>query len=227
MFPSPPIDAVDCTLHVGPSMEQLLEETETALRVEASKTHILKIENAGLLTKVGILKKEVGILSKERYTLIYEKRTLENRLGDFNSCQESRIEYEQLKTEFMVMKTQRAREHILQERNLQMAKETQIQLAAAKQAKAKSKIAHSHELEQVRRERDELKQQHQILLAATPAVIITSAVAAAVATTTVAKGKSPGVTALQEDNNRLNLALAPKHSYSQNNRLKSTGSNPF
>lgn len=89
MFPSPPIDAVDCTLYVGPSMEQLLEETETALRVEASKTHILKIENAGLLTKVGILKKEVGILSKERYTLIYEKRTLENRLGDFNSCQES------------------------------------------------------------------------------------------------------------------------------------------
>lgn len=108
----------------------MLEEKETALRVAAIKIHILKREIAELLTKEDILEKEVDFISKERYTLIYEKLTLENRFGDFNLCQESRIEHEQLNTEFMAMKTQRAREHILQERNLQIAKETKIQLAA-------------------------------------------------------------------------------------------------
>lgn len=207
-FPSSPIDAVDCTFRIGPSMEQLLEETKTAFQDAASKIHNLEKDNAGLGIKVEILEKEIDFISHERYALIYEKWTLENKLGDFNLWRETQSEYEKLNMELIMIKSQRAEEHILQERTLKIAKEAKIQLAAAKQAGAKSKIAHSHELEQVRRERDESKEQHQTLLAAATAANTTSAVTAATAsTTTVAKGSIAGVIALQEDNNRLTLAL--------------------
>jgi len=42
------------------------------------------------------------------------------------------MEYDNLSTDFVVMKNQRAKELILQEQNLQIAKETKVELAAAK-----------------------------------------------------------------------------------------------
>lgn len=188
-------------------MEKLLERAITALEEAVSKIHYLGMENAGLCRRVEILDKGIDFISHEHYALIYKKWTLANKLIDFDFWQESQTKYEKLKVEFMRMKRQRARE---QERTLQIAKEAKIQLAEAKLAEAKSKIAHSHELEQVRRERDESKEQHQTLLAATNAAITTSAVTAT--TTTVANGSIPGFIALQADNNRLTLALRSKTS---------------
>ena len=208
--------AIDCSVDVGPSMQQLLEEKITARSDAASKIDNLDRENAGLRAKVGRLESEVDFLSNDRYALVREKWTLENRLGDFNSWPEFRIEYDQLTTEFIAMKTQRAREHILQEQTLQIAKETKAELAATKRAEGLSKIAHSKELEQVQHERDEIKEKYQILLATTTATTATTdalAVTAASDTaTTVAKETSPGDVALQEENTRLALALRSQSS---------------
>lgn len=168
-------------------MEELLKEKETALQDAATKTHSLERELVGLRVKEFFLEEKVDFILKERYALIYEKWILKNRLADLNSWRESRIEYDKLATEFTVMKRQRAREQILQEQTLQIAKEAKIQLAAAKQAEAKRKIAQSQELEQARRKRDESKEQYQTLLAAITAAAVTAAATA----TAVAKGNSP------------------------------------
>ena len=166
-FPTPPIIAIDSPVEVGPSMQQLLEEKETALTDAASKIDNFDRETACLRAKVRRLESEVDFLSSDRYTLVREKIILENRLGDFNSWPEFRIEFDHLTTEFIAMKMQRAREHVLQERYLEIARETRVELAAAKQATTMSKIAHSEELELVQQERDQAMEKYRILLATT------------------------------------------------------------
>ncbi len=210
-FPAPPIVATDSPAHVGPTTEELLAEKETALNAAVSKNDNLDRENAGLRAKVARLQTEVDFITKDRYALVREKLTLENKLGDFNSWPEFRIEYDQLTTEFVAMKRQRAREHILQQRTLQIAKERKVELAAAKRAEAMSKVAHSKELERAQQERDGIKEKYQILLATTSAVAANAAVNTAPAATatapTEATIETPGDFDLQEESNRLTLTL--------------------
>ena len=223
-FPAAPMIAIDNPVDVGPSVQQLLEEKNSAINDAASKIDNLDRENAGLRAKVGWLQSEIDFLANDRYTLIREKWILENKLGDFNSWPEFRIEYDQLTTEFVAMKRQRAREHILQEQTLQMAREAKAELAATKMAEARRKLAHSkeleqvqQELEQVQQERDNAKEKYENLLATTTAGTTTPAVAATTATTaatatTVIKGNSPGDIALQEENAQLTLTLRSQSS---------------
>lgn len=213
-------------------MQQLVEEKDVALVEAATKIENLDKENAFLREKVERLEKEVDFVSNDRYALVRDKCILQNKLGDFSSWPEFRVEYDNLATEFGVMKRQRAREHIVQEQVLQIAKEANLQLAEAKLAKAVSKIAHSEELKQAQKERDEAKESNQALLAktaaaaatiasTTPATIAPAIVTPAVASPAVA---SPAVVtpaiatiaatesalggkALQEENTRLTLAL--------------------
>ena len=212
-FPALPIVATDSLAHVGPTTEELLAEKETALNAAVSKNDNLDRENAGLRAKVARLQTEVDFITKDRYALVREKLTLENKLGDFNSWPEFRIEYDQLTTEFVAMKRQRAREHILQQRTLQIAKERKVELAAAKQAEAMSKVAHSKELERAQQERDGIKEKYQILLATTSAAAANAAVNTAPAATATATApteatiETPGDFDLQEESNRLTLTL--------------------
>ena len=209
-FPAAPMIAID----VGPSMQQLLEEKNSAINDAASKIDNLDRENTGLRAKVGRLQSEADFLANDRYTLIREKWILENRLGHFNSWPEFRIEYDQLTTEFVAMKRQRAREHILQEQTLQIAKEAKAELAATKMAGAMRNLAHSKELEQAQQERDNTKEKYENLLATTTAGTTTPAVAATTAATvtTVIKGNSPGDIALQEENAQLTPTLRSQSS---------------
>lgn len=208
-------------------MQQLVEEKDVALVEAASKIENLDKENAFLREKVERLEKEVDFVSNDRYALVRDKCILQNKLGDFSSWPEFRVEYDNLATEFEVMKRQRAREHIVQEQVLQIAKEANLQLAEAKLAKAVSKIAHSEELKQAQKERDEAKESNQALLAktaaaaatiasTTPATIAPAIVTPAVATpavvtpaiaTIAATESALGGKALQEENTRLTLAL--------------------
>ena len=178
-FPPPII------LEEGPSLEQLLREKENSLKEAAGKNEDLNKEVAGLRAKVERLEKDEEIISKDRYALVRENCILQNKLGDFNSWPEFRVEYDELATKYEAMKRQRAREHISQDQILHIAKETKLELAAAKRAEAVSKTAHSEELKVVKQERDEARGKHQTLLD-------TTAAAAA---------------ALQEENARLTLAL--------------------
>lgn len=196
--------AIDSPLDVGPSMQQLLEEKDTALNDTANKIENLDREITGLRAKVGWLESEVDFLTNDRYALVREKLTLQNKLGDFKSWPEFRMEYDNLTTDFVVMKSQRAKELILQEQTLEIAKETKAELAATKLAEAMSKTAHSKKFEQVQQERDEAKEKYQTLLATT------TITPAATAATTVVKEESPRHIALQNGNIALqkeNIAL--------------------
>ena len=213
-FPAPPTIAIDVSLvDVGPSLQKLLEEKETAVEDATIKTNALDKENAGLRAKVDRLQKDVDFISKDRYALVRENCILQNKLGDFNSWPEFRVEYDELTTKFEAMKRQRAREHISQEQVLHIAKEAKLELAAAKRDEAMRKIDHNEELKQVQQERDEAKKRYQTLLAkttaaTTTAVFTTAAITTAVSTTTtVAKANTPGDIALQEEIARLTLAL--------------------
>lgn len=211
-FPAHPIATVHSPLHIGPSTEQLLEESESARNAEARET-------AALRAKVDRLQTEVEYITKDRYTLVEKNLILENRLGDFSSWPEFRIEYDQLTTEFVAMKRAREREHTLQEQTHQIAEEARIELAAAKRAQAKSDIEHRKELKRLQQERDEAKEKYGILLAtnsasaanttATTAPAVPAA-AAAVSTTTVPRRNIPGDSNLQEESNRLTLLLATR-----------------
>lgn len=109
------------------------------------------------------------------------------------------------------MKRQRAKEHILQERTKQIAKEAKIELAAAKRAEAMSKIANRKELERLQKERDEAKQKYRILFATTSAAAATpTATTAPTVTATVPKGNIPGGFNLQEESARLTRILHSK-----------------
>ncbi|MCJ1347692.1 hypothetical protein MMC31_005921 [Peltigera leucophlebia] len=201
-------------VHVGPNMQQLPEIKETALKDAVSQNDDLDKENAGLRAKVERLEKEVDFISKDRYALVRENCILQNKLGDFNSWPEFRVEYDQLSTEFVAMKRQRAREHISSEQILYIAKQARAELAAAKRAEGLSIIAHSDELRQIQHERDEAKEKYQNLLATTTAAAATTAITtmtatAATSAVTIASAevKTPGDKALQEENIRLTLAL--------------------
>ena len=91
-----------------------------------------KTPGSGLHTKVDRLQNEVDFIAKNRYALVRDKCILQNKLGDFNSWPEFRIEYDQLATEFEAMKRQRAREHISHEQILLIAREAMLELATAK-----------------------------------------------------------------------------------------------
>lgn len=194
-------------------MQQLVEEKETALKEAASKNGDLDKEINGLRAKVARLEKEVDLISADRYALVRDKCILQNKLGDFNSWPEFRVEYDQLATEFEAMKRQRAREHISQEQVLGIAKGAKLQLAEAKRAIAMTKIAHSEELKQVQQERDLAKESYQTLLAKTTAAAATIAstttitVVTPTIATTAATEVAPGDKVLQEENTRLTLAL--------------------
>lgn len=186
-------------------MQLLLEEKETALTDADSKIDNLDRETACLRAKVRRLESEVDFITTDCYTLVREKITLENRLQDFNSWPEFRIEFGQLTTEFIAMKMQRAREHVLQERYLEIAREARVELAVAKQ------------------ERDEAMEKYRILRAKTTTTTFTAAPAAVTATTSpvanavaaipVVKENSPGDIALKAENTRLTLALRPQSSF--------------
>ena len=195
-------------------MQQLVEEKETGLKEAASRNGDLDKEINGLRAKVARLEKEVDFISTDRYALVRDKCILQNKLGDFNSWPEFRVEYDQLATEFEAMKRQRAREHISQAQVLEIAKEAKLQLAEAKLAIAMSKIAHSEELKLVQQERDLAKESYRTLLAKTTAAAatiasttITAVVTPAIATTAAATEVTPGDKVLQEENTRLTLAL--------------------
>lgn len=195
-------------------MQQLVEEKETVLKEAASKNGDLDKEINGLRAKVARLEKEVDLISADRYALVRDKCILQNKLGDFNSWLEFRVEYDQLATEFEAMKRQRAREHISQEQVLGNAKGAKLQLAEAKRAIAMIKIAHSEELKQVQQERDLAKESYETLLAKTTAAAATIASTTTTTTvvtptiaTTAATEVAPGDKVLQEENTRLTLAL--------------------
>lgn len=174
-------------------MQLLLEEKGIALRDAASKNENLDRENAGLRAKVERLEKEVEFISKDRYAFVRENCVLQSRLGDFNSWQEFRVEYDELVREFQAMKKQRAREHIFQEQISDIAKEAKLELSTIKRAAAMSKVAYSEEFKQARQERNETREKYQTLLANSGTSITTTATNAAVATITVAaEGSTPG-----------------------------------
>lgn len=203
-FSPPHIIAIE----VSPSMELLLEERDISLEDAASKTDTLDRENAGLRVKVERLEKEVEFITKDRYAFVRENCVLQNRLMDFNSWPDFRVEYDELVAEFQAMKRQRTREHILQEQFSHIAKGAKLELAAAKRAGVMSKVAHSEELKQAQQERDEASEKYQTLLANSATSTTTTATNAAVATIAVApEGSNPGDRALQEENIRLTLDL--------------------
>lgn len=206
-FPPPPTVPINVGLvDVGPSMEQLLEDREKSLKVAASKNDDLGKENAGLRAKVDYLQKELDFTAKDRYALIREKFILQNKLEDLNSWPEFRVEYDELATQYEVMKRQRAREHISQEQILYIAKDAKLELAAVKRAEAMNKIAHSEELKMVKQEHDKAREKYQTLLTTT------TTTATAIATTAAAGRDTLGDKALQEENTRLTLALHSKTS---------------
>lgn len=190
---------------VGPSMEQLLRDKESLLQDAVIENGHLDKENSGLRAKVNRLEKEVDFISKDWYALVRENCILQNKLGDFNSWPEFRIEFDELATQFEAMKRARATEHISQEQILHIAKEAKLELAATKRAEATSKTAHSEELKLVKQERDDAREMYQTLLA-------TNTAPAIVTTTAASEGLTPGDKALQEKNTRLNLALRSKTS---------------
>lgn len=81
---------------------------------------------------------------------------------------------------------------------LHIATEAKLELASAKRAAAMSKIAHSEELNLLKRERDDARENHETLVTNTN-------IAAAAATAT--KRNTPGDRVLREENTRLTLAL--------------------
>ena len=179
-FPAYSIAAVDTSrAHVGPSMEQLLEENRIALDTAVSKSNDLDRESAGLAAKVDRLQRKVYYVTNDCYAVVRENLILQNQLGDFNPCPKFRIEYDQLTADFVAMKSQREKEHAIQEQTRLIVEERKVELAAAKRAAAKIKKAHCKELERLQRERDKAKEKYQALLATTSA-------SAAAATNTVA-----------------------------------------
>lgn len=126
------------------------------------------------------------------------------------------MEYDNVSTDFVVMKNQRAKRTHLARAKL-TNREINQSLSSRRQilAKAIRKIAHSKELEQVQQERDEAKEKHQSLLATTAVI-------------TVVKGESPRDIALRKENTRLTFALCFKSSlFSKKNPPILTGCNPF
>ena len=107
---------------------------------------LVQQKNAELRAKIVTLEKNFNDLSLERYDLYHEIALLEIKLKDPNFWSESRSEYEQLNTKFIEMKRQQT----------------------------ETEFAHHHELNQVRQECDELKEQNPILLAAATAAITAS-----------------------------------------------------
>ena len=206
IFPSPIIET-----DVGPSIVQLLEEkkaslkdAKTALKDTTAKNEELHKANAGLRAKIDRLQKELEFTSNDRYELVGKTWVLQNRLGDFESWPQFREEFDLLTTQYSAMQRQRAREETSREQILHVAKEARRQLEVAKRAEAMSKIAHSKELESVKRERDEARENYETLLATTAA-----------ATTPIIATTAAGVStlrdkALQEENTRLTLALRSK-----------------
>lgn len=195
-FPPPiPVD-VSLTVDVGIATEQLLEENEKSLKEAATKNDELDKQITMLRAKVGRLEKELDFTSKDRYELIRKTWTLQNRLGDFQSWPQFREEYDLLVAEYGAMQRQRAREDISHQQLLHTAK---LELASAKRAAAMSKIAHSEELNLLKRERDDARENYETL------VTTTNTAAATVATVT--QGNTPGDKVLQEENTRLTLAL--------------------
>ena len=178
-------------------MEELLEEKEKSLKDVASKNDDLDKESAGLRAKIDRLQKEVDFISKDRYALVRENCILQNKLGDFNSWPEFRVEYDELATQYEAMERQRAREQISHEQILQVAKKAKLELAAVKRAEAMSKTAHSEELKLVKQERDDAREKYKTLLNTTTT--------AATAATTV--GNNPREIALKKENIRLTVAL--------------------
>ena len=174
----------------GPSLEQLVREKENSLKEAAGKNEDLDKEVAGLRAKVNRLEKDVDISSKDRYAFVRENCILQNKLGEFNSWPEFRVEFDELATQYEAMKRQRAREHISEDQILHIAKEAKLELAVAKRAEAMSNIAHSEDLKVVKQERDEAREKHQALLDTTTAA----------------------AAALQGENTRLTLALRSKTS---------------
>lgn len=193
-------------------LEEEEKEKDSALREAASKIEDLDKEKAILRKKVDRLEKDVDFISKDRYALVRENCILQNKLDDFNSWPEFRVEYDRLATEFEVMKRQRAREHYLQEQYLRVAKEARLQLAEAKLAEVVSKITHGEELKQAQKERDEAKEKNQALLVKTAAAAATittttTAITASVAFTPAATESTLGNKVLQEEHTRLTLNL--------------------
>ena len=222
-FPPPPSNLPTPAIDIGavdvnpPNMQELVleeeeKEKDSALREAASKIEDLDKEKAILRKKVDRLEKDVDFISKDRYALVRENCILQNKLDDFNSWPEFRVEYDRLATEFEVMKRQRAREHYLQEQYLRVAKEARLQLAEAKLAEVVSKITHGEELKQAQKERDEAKEKNQALLVKTAAAAATittttTAITASVAFTPAATESTLGNKVLQEEHTRLTLNL--------------------
>lgn len=189
-------------------MQLLLEEGDISLGDAASKNDNLDRENADLRAKVERLEKKAEFISKDCYAFVRENCVLQNRLRDFKSSSEIRVEYDKLVSELQAMKRHRAREHISQGQISHIAKEAKFELAAAKRAAAMSKVAQSEELKQAQQERDEMSEKYQTLLANSSTSTTTTASNASVATIAVApEGSDPEDRALQEENIRLTLAL--------------------
>ena len=207
IFPSPIIET-----DVGPSIVQLLEEkkaslkdAKTALKDTTAKNEELHKANAGLQAKIDRLQKELEFTSNDRYELVRKTWVLQNRLGDFESWPQFREEFDLLTTQYSAMQRQRAREEISREQILHVAKEAKRQLEVAKRAETMREIAHSSELELVKRERDEARENYETLLSTT-----TAATTPIIATTTAAGVSTLVDKALQEENTRLTLALRSK-----------------
>lgn len=185
---------------VGITTEQLLERKENSLAEAATKNDELDKQNALLRAKVDRLEKELDSNSKDRYELVRKTCTLQNRLGDFQSWPQFREEYDLLATEYGMMQRQRAREDISHQQILHIATEAKLELASAKRVAAMSKIAHSEELNLLKRERDDARENYETLVTNTN-------IAAAAAAATATKGNTPGDRVLREENTRLTLAL--------------------
>ena len=214
------------------STEQLLEEKEKSLTEAATKNEELDKKNSLLQEKVDRLEKELDFVSKDRYELVRQTCTLQNRLGDFQSWPQFREDYDRLVTEYGMMQRQRAREDISHQQILAVAKEARLELATAKLAAAMSKIDHSEELNQLKRERDDARENYETLVsstktaAAAAATASNAATATATTTTTTTKGNTPGDKVLQEENTRLSLELRSQTSLlakktSEFNRMQS------
>lgn len=145
-------------------MQLLLEEKGIFLRDTAKENDNLDREITGLRAKAERQEKEVEFISKGRYAFVRENCILQNRLGDFNSWPEFRVEYDELVTEFQAMKRQqRAREPISQDKISNIATEAKLELAAAKRPAAMSKVVHGKELKQAQQELDETREKYQTL----------------------------------------------------------------
>lgn len=98
-----------------------------------------------------------------------------------------------------MMQRQRAREDISHQQMLHIATEAKLELASAKRAAAMSKIAHSEELNLLKRERDDARENYETL--------VTNTNIAAAAAAAATKRNTPGDRVLREENTRLTLAL--------------------